>query len=75
MISNADAVICVYEFLVPYTKKMGANNIEVMYNKVDLELFSPTRKKAVNFDKPSVISVGRLIKQKNHAHFTVNIIN
>ena len=38
---NADAVICVYDFIIPYAKKMGSKNISVIYNKVDLNKFSP----------------------------------
>ena len=32
-LNNADVIICAYEFIVPYVKKMGAKNIQVMYNK------------------------------------------
>ena len=44
-IKNADAIICVYEFIVPYAKKMQAKNIHVIYNKVDTEKFSNKVKK------------------------------
>lgn len=64
-LKNSNAVICVYEFIVPYAKKMGANNIEVIYNKVNLEKFSPKIQKKFLAKKPTIISVGRLIEQKN----------
>ncbi len=64
---NADAVICVYRFTIPYAEKMGAKNIHLIYNKVDLDKFSPTEKELVN-KKPTIISVGRLIDQKNHRY-------
>lgn len=75
VLKNADVVICAYEFIVPYAKKMGAGNIHVIYNRVDLEQFSPQCKKELNFDKPTIISVGRLIKQKNHRHLIEAIKN
>ena len=67
-IKNADSIICVYEFIVPYAKKMNAKNIHVIYNRVDLKQFSPEAKKEINTDKPTILSVGRLIEQKNHRY-------
>lgn len=67
-LQNSDAVICVYEFIVPYAKKMGASNIEVIYNKVNLEKFSTTIPKKFVSKKPTIISVGRLIEQKNRRY-------
>jgi len=66
VLQNCDAVICVYEYIVPYAKKMGAKNIHVIYNKVDLEKFFVSKEKPLNSKKPQIISVGRLIVQKNH---------
>lgn len=68
VIKNSDAVICVYEFIVPYAKKMDAKNIHVIYNRVDVNRFSPNCKKELNFNKPTIISVGRLTEQKNHRY-------
>ena len=67
-IKNADAVICVYEFIVPYAKKMGAKNIHVIYNKVDTQRFSKEVRKKFVSTKPTIITVGRLIDQKNHRY-------
>ena len=67
-LQNSNSVICVYEFIVPYAKKMGASDIQVIYNKVDLEKFSTSIEKKKFFNKPTVISVGRLIKQKNRKY-------
>ena len=67
-LQNSNSVICVYEFIVPYAKKMGASDIQVLYNKVDLEKFSTSIEKKKFFNKPTVISVGRLIKQKNRKY-------
>jgi len=68
VLKNADAIICVYQFIVPYAQKMGAKDIHVIYNKIDLTKFSPDCKKEISFDKPAILSVGRLIEQKNHRY-------
>ncbi len=68
VISNADTVICVYEFIVPYAQKMGGKNIQVIYNKVDLQKFSPDVPPKFKNKVPTIISVGRLIDQKNHMY-------
>jgi len=47
---------------------MGASNILVIYNKVDLDKFSPKSTKKFVSNKPTIISVGRLIDQKNHRY-------
>ena len=64
-LNNCDAIICVYEFIVPYAKLMSTSNIEIIYNKVDLEKFSTHVPKKFVSKKPVIISVGRLIEQKN----------
>lgn len=63
-LQRANAIICVYESIVPYAKKMGAKNIHVIYNKVDLKQFSKTHEKKLIFDNPIIISVGQLIEHK-----------
>ena len=67
-LQNCDYVICVYEFIVPYAKKMGASKINVIYNKVNLNKFSPSASKKIESNKPLIISVGRLIEQKNRKY-------
>ena len=67
VLKNSNAVICVYEYIVPYAKKMGGNNIEIIYNKVDLKKFSPNLEHALKLNRPTVISVGRLIEQKDQS--------
>lgn len=65
VLRNAARVICVYKVIVPYAKKKGAKKVDLVYNKVDLTRFS--KKKKVDDKKiPTIITVGRLIKQKNH---------
>ena len=66
-IKNADAIICVYEYIVPYAKKNNAKNIFKIYNKVNLKKFSSNGKKKFEKSIPTIISVGRLIDQKDHS--------
>lgn len=66
VLKNTDKVICIYNFIIPYARKYGAKDIEVIYNRVDLSRFSSNAEKALSLDKPAIISVGRLIKEKNH---------
>ena len=75
VLKNADAVICVYEFIVDYAKKMGANNIHVIYNKIDLQQFSPNIKKKFFSKIPVILTVGRLIDQKNPKHIIEAVKN
>lgn len=66
VIRNADRIISAYRFPVKYAKRYGAKeeNIEVIYNRVDLKKFKPL--KQVKTNKPlRVICVGRLIEEKN----------
>lgn len=67
-IKNADAVICVYEYIVPYAKKNGARKLFTIYNKIDLNKFSINCKKKIENSRPTIISVGRLIDQKDHSY-------
>src|SRR3990172_4961409 len=64
-IKNADAIIIIYEFIRKYAEDLGANNINLIYNRIDLSKFSPNTKPAINESKPIVICVGRLMKEKN----------
>jgi len=67
-LKNADSIICVYEFIVPYIKKMCGKNIHVIYNKVNLQNFSPEKHPKFKNKVPTIISIGRLIDQKNHMY-------
>ena len=72
---NANLIICAYRFIVPYVQKMGGRNIHVIYNKVNLQNFSPEKTCAFENKVPTVISVGRLIDQKNHMYLLEAIQN
>lgn len=64
-IKNADEVIIIYEFIRDYAKKMGAQKINLIYNRIDLSQFSPSTKPIFKESKPVLICVGRLMKEKN----------
>lgn len=64
-ISNANEIIIIYDFIRSYAKKMGAKNINLIYNRIDLSQFSPDTKPAFKETKPVIICVGRLMKEKN----------
>ena len=64
-LKNADEVIIIYDFIQNYAKKMGAKNINLIYNRINLSQFSPQVQPAFKSTKPVVICVGRLIKEKN----------
>jgi glycosyltransferase involved in cell wall biosynthesis len=66
VLSNATKIICAYRFLVPYAKRHGGRNIEVIYNRVNLSRFSPEIKPKFSFDKKAIIYVARLDPEKNH---------
>lgn len=73
VLQNADAVVCVYQFIFPYAKKMDAKNIHVIYNRVNLNEFTPDCKKEFISSKPTILSVGRLIEQKDHGYLIESI--
>ncbi|MFX0202267.1 MAG: glycosyltransferase [Candidatus Hodarchaeota archaeon] len=66
VLRNVDKVICAYRFPAEYAKHYGAKeeNIEVIYNRVDLNKFKPPKKRESNTPL-KVLCVGRLIEGKN----------
>ena len=64
-ISNASEIIIIYDFIRNYAKKMGAKNINLIYNRINLSQFSPYTKPAFKETKPVIVCVGRLMKEKN----------
>lgn len=64
-LKNADEVIIIYEFLRKYAKKMGAKNINLIHNRIDLSQFMIQKIPVFKESKPVIICVGRLIKEKN----------
>ena len=65
VLKNADKITIVYKIIEPYVLRHNVKRPELLYNRVDLEQFSnafPIK----SLPKPLVISVGNLIKEKNH---------
>ena len=48
-----------------YAKSRGAKNINLIHNRIDLTQFVEKNQPAFNEVKPTIICVGRLIKEKN----------
>ena len=66
VLRRADAVICAYEFPALYARRHGASRIHVIYNRVDLDRFSPGPERG-RAGALTVLTVGRLDPEKNHA--------
>jgi glycosyltransferase involved in cell wall biosynthesis len=65
VIKHASKIIIVYKIIEPYVIKHGHENPEYIPNKVETDRFS----KSIVIDglpKPLVLSIGNLIKEKNH---------
>lgn len=66
ILKNADHITIVYKIIEPYVLRLGGKTPELLYNKIDYEKFSNATP-LDSLPKPLVISVGNLIKEKNHA--------
>jgi glycosyltransferase involved in cell wall biosynthesis len=64
-IKNADEIIIIYEFIRNYATDLGAKNINLIYNKIDLDRFSSDVVPKIIEKKPIIICVGRLMEEKN----------
>ena len=65
VIQNASKIICVYRYLIPYVKKFGRDDAEVIYNRVYPSKFCQGNEKKIQFEKFSIIYVSRLSEEKN----------
>ena len=65
VLQNADKIIIVFKIIEPYVQKQGGKKPELLYNRIDIEQFS-NGNKIESLPKPLIISVGNLIKEKNH---------
>ena len=66
VITNADAIICVYKSILPYVEKFGVKNAHVIYNGIDTNCFSPESTPKFKSTKPIILSVGGLIDQRDY---------
>jgi len=65
VLKNAQKISAVYKIIDKYVYEISRRHAEIIYNKVDLERFQ-SAKKIIEYDKPLILTVGRLTKQKNH---------
>jgi glycosyltransferase involved in cell wall biosynthesis len=63
-LSNADCVVCVYRFIEPYARRMGARRVEVIYNVVGGGAVVEKRDYALR-GSPRVVLPGRQFDQKD----------
>ncbi|MEM3407782.1 MAG: glycosyltransferase [Nitrososphaerota archaeon] len=64
-LKKARAVIAKYKFAQEWAVRKGATNVYLAYNKVDLHRFLQKSGERLFGDKPVILSVGRLIPEKN----------
>jgi len=65
VLKNADKICIVYRIIEPYVLKHSTKKPELLYNRIDYNRFSngiPIN----SLPKPLIITVGNLIKEKNH---------
>jgi glycosyltransferase involved in cell wall biosynthesis len=65
VLKTADKITAVYKIIEPYVMRMCNKHPEILYNRIELKRFA-NAKKNQNFNKPLIITVGRLTPQKNH---------
>jgi len=65
VIKKASKITIVFKIIEPYVIRLGGKKPELLYNRIDYERFS-NAKPIDTLPKPLVISVGNLIKEKNH---------
>jgi len=65
VLKSADKITMVFKIIEPYVRKHVDKKPELLHNKVDFERFSNALP-LTSLPKPLIISVGRLIPEKNH---------
>jgi len=65
VLKSADKIIIVYKIIEPYVTKHVRKKPELLYNKVDCQKFENS-KLITGLPSPLIISVGNLVKEKNH---------
>lgn len=63
-VRNADAVMPVYADILPYTRRLGARNVEVAYNALNGDNIRVKRDYALG-NPVRIVSTGRQFKEKN----------
>ena len=65
VLKSANKITIVFKIIQPYVSKHVNNKPEILYNKIDLNKYN-NAKSIKSLPKPLIISVGRLIPEKNH---------
>lgn len=65
VIKKATKITIVFRIIEPYVIRLGGKKPELLYNRIDYERFV-NAKPIDTLPKPLIISVGNLIKEKNH---------
>ena len=65
VLSKANKITGVYKIIDKYVEDLSGKHPEIIYNKINLDQFK-NGKKILNFNKPLILSVGRLSPEKNH---------
>ncbi|MGI0057393.1 MAG: glycosyltransferase family 4 protein [Nitrosarchaeum sp.] len=65
VLKKADKITIIYKIIEPYVIKHGGKKPELLYNRIDYERFSNAAQ-IESLQKPMIISVGSLIKEKYH---------
>ena len=65
VIKNADMITIVFKIIEPYVIKHGGNSLQLLYNRIDYNRFH-NGNLISTLKSPLIISVGNLIKEKNH---------
>ena len=66
VLSKANKITGVYKIIDKYVEDLSGKHPEIIYNKINLDQFK-NGKKILNFNKPLILSVGRLSPEKNHS--------
>lgn len=65
VLKRADKILIVFKIIEPYVKKYTNKKPEILYNKINCMQFE-TAQPIESLKTPLIISVGNLIKEKNH---------
>ena len=64
-LQGCDHVICAYRFPLRYVERWRRENVSVIYNRVDLEKFTPGQRERGDQDPLKILNVGRQFEGKN----------
>lgn len=65
VLKTATKITAAYKIIDSYVTRLCGKHAEIIYNRINCERFA-NAKKILDFEKPLIISVGRLTRQKHH---------